>query len=362
MKKPVRILLIAAFVLLIALAEPVWLAIGGQDANTENRTLEALPTLSAETWTTFAEDFTAWFNSHLPFRSALVRLHTFINYQLGSSDNEDVILGREDWLFYNSAADGDPMANYRGEGLLTDDQLRQIADNMTALRDDLAARGAAFVIVIAPNKSRVYSEYLPDSYGDPAEMYVARQVTEYLAENTDLTVLWLYDDLMAAKETLGGRLLYHKADTHWNMLGAYVGTARLLNTLGVDAAPAETLEIAETENTICDLAGLLNLQDIFMTQETDYTLPAVPTGSGTQDENEILRGGVGDDQRSVLFLKDSYGNMVFPYLCGRFASVAAARWEVYEPAVVTDSRPDIVILECVERNIPRCLGSAYPVE
>ena len=58
MSKKSIVILIAAFVVLVLLAEPVWLLLGIEETNTENRTLEALPTLTAENYTAFPSAFT----------------------------------------------------------------------------------------------------------------------------------------------------------------------------------------------------------------------------------------------------------------------------------------------------------------
>ena len=65
-------------------------------------------------------------------------------------------------MFYSFVSDGDPVSCYMGTNLLTEDDLKAIADNCVSQRDFLAEQGKEFVIFIAPNKERIYSEYMPD--------------------------------------------------------------------------------------------------------------------------------------------------------------------------------------------------------
>lgn len=62
------------------------------------------------------------------------------------------------------------------------------------------AQGKEFVIFIAPNKERIYYEYMPAQYGLPADNYGALQIYNYLKSNTDLKVVYPYAEIMDAKQ------------------------------------------------------------------------------------------------------------------------------------------------------------------
>ena len=89
-------------------------------------------------------------------------------------------MGKDGWLFYNNQNDGDPLAQYKGKCLFSNEELELIADNLSVTQVNLAKEGREFVLFIAPNKERVYSEYMPEYYGEPAEIYAALQVITYL--------------------------------------------------------------------------------------------------------------------------------------------------------------------------------------
>lgn|GEM_PF-5871751 len=83
---------------------------------------------------------------------------------------------QDDWLFYANTSDGDPISCYQGTNLFSEEDLKNIVQNCINQRDFLEVQGKEFAIFIAPNKERVYSEYMQDKYGEPAENYRALQV------------------------------------------------------------------------------------------------------------------------------------------------------------------------------------------
>ena len=211
---------IILFLLLLTAPSFVWKSIENNMSivSVENRALAEKPTLNIKNIDEYPQNMEAYINDHLPFRNIMITLKNNFDYCFFSStSNNKVIIGKEEWLFYNSVSDGDPIACYKGENLLSESQLKQIANNLTITKDNLATQGCQLVIFIAPNKERVYSEYMPNYYGVPATEYQAKQIVDYINQNTDVSIVYPYERLMEVKDELGSsRPLYYKADTHWN--------------------------------------------------------------------------------------------------------------------------------------------------
>ncbi len=190
MKKSVQYFYIAIFFILVMVPVLLYSVIGKKLDTTsyENRKLATMPALSVKTVSTFPSSFENYFNDNLPFKNQLVFLNGLFDYKIfKTSSSESVIVGKKGWLFYKGAQvnDEDPVSDYNGSNLFTDDQLKAISKNMLAARDELASRNIDFVIMIAPNKERVYSEYMPAAYGKPAAWGRMAQVVDYLRNNTD---------------------------------------------------------------------------------------------------------------------------------------------------------------------------------
>ena len=54
------------------------------------------------------------------------------------------------------------MVDYYGEVRFDEDELKAMAEGINEAADFYAARGAKYLIVIAPNKEGIYSEYMPE--------------------------------------------------------------------------------------------------------------------------------------------------------------------------------------------------------
>lgn len=354
-----RRIILASFILLICLPWLLWLLPGSvlPSENHENRRLADMPKLRPGTYRRFASDFSDYLNDSMPFRNELVALNSGIDYYLfRTSPTSKVLLGKDGWLFYNNPGDGFSLDDYQGNNLLTEEELARIAENCVRQRDTLASLGKPFLIFIAPNKERVYSEYMPSWCGEPAEHYRALQVYSYLTEHTDLRVLYAYDELMRAK-SLVGEPLFYRTDTHWNAVGAYVGSRLLLRELGIALPGIESGQIgvlAQGGHT-GDLANLMNLGSRLSSGDPEYLVSGYPTHRLSEPDGDILTDfdctAADADERKLYVLRDSFAIAMYPYLASQFRESSFRHYshDLHEDLLEKD--PDIVVLEIVERKL-----------
>ena len=113
-----------------------------------------------------------------------------------SKENLDINLNSVD-------IDAETAKENRAAGVvLNEKQLAKIKDNMMKTKENLQKDGIAFAIIIPPNKERVYPEFMPWYYKAPAPDYAALQIYRYLKENTDVSIVYPYEELMKAKKLL----------------------------------------------------------------------------------------------------------------------------------------------------------------
>ncbi len=370
--KPLQILYVLLLAVLILIPGVLFLLIRGHmdTGNYEERSLSPLP-YSQEandaglvtTPETFPAQFENWFYEHLTFRNQLLTLHGLTEYKLlKTSSSQSVIVGKDGWLFYKGAqvADEDPIGDYRGTDLFTEEELQKIAANFTAARDELAARGSDFVIYIAPNKERVYSEYMPDMYGEPASYGTMQQVVDYLSANTDLKVVCGYEDLMAFRAENPDTDLYYKYDTHWNNLGAYIGSERLVNALGYDFTPLEYVEIEDRHTGSYDLARLIHLGST-LNDCPNYVISGYtphPMETVSEDNGKVFRYRTTDGTApggKLFVIGDSFSTMMSPYLACHYQSGYMTFYYHYSHGQLLREEPDAVVYETVERYIGNML-------
>lgn len=351
---------IGAFFFMICCAQPFWLIARKQisSENYENRTPADKPVFSIETIEEYPAAWEAYFNDRLPFRNQLIRLNSRIEYYVfQNSSNRNVIKGRNGWLYYNSFTDDNPMESYKGMKLFTKEELSCIADNLEYTKSVLKEQGIEFVLFIAPNKERIYSENMPEYYREPTQDYRVKQVVDYLQNYTDIRVVYPYEELMEAKEKYPQRL-YYRLDTHWNYIGGYVGVSALVKELGIQMPPLETLTITETEPTICDLADMINLRADLNT-DADYILSGYDEYHLVTEKHD-MRGEyiyhcTDADQRKLFMVRDSFADAMSEFLASQFDASYMVHYEQYSRALIDQEKPDIFVYELVERRIYKLL-------
>ncbi len=358
-RKPGPIILLISTFIIIILSRMVWFVVESSlnSTNQEKRVLASKPSLTMENYSSYSAEYTSYFNDNLPFRNYLITLNSAIDYFIfGRSSTTQVIIGKEGWLFYARQDDGDPLACYKGINLYTTDELERIAQNCISQRDYLESEGKEFIILIAPNKERIYPEYMPDQYGVPAERYAALQVYEYLKKHTNLRIIYPYKDLLDAKANLS-EPVYYKTDTHWNYIGGYIAACALLQEVGIDMPQVTDSSITISKSGVIsgDLIGLLGLGDLSHFSDLEYLVEGYNLHSRIELENifeeRIYYHSTGSDPRRIYVIRDSFGSQIAPYIGSQFNdSCLRYRWS-YSYDDYKEFNPDIVVFETVERYI-----------
>lgn len=346
--------LIALFFLLLIFPLLFWLAFGGRFAgeNYEKRALADLPTLSMETVADFPKDFEAYFSDHLPFRNQLISAYSSLSVNLlRTSSSPHVILGKKGWLFYKND-DDDPTSYYLSRKRYTDMTFKGLLeDHLIPAQQELAQRGVEFVLMIIPNKERVYPEYMPDTYGPPSDYYTAEALVRYIRENSDIHVVFPYEDLLAAKPDIDVPL-YLLTDTHWNMIGGYIGARALMTELGLSLPEAQALPITDGEPFAGDLVAQLGLSETMQT-DTQYRFADWPRKDcitlNDKSTNDYRLQSEGGDSRRLMIRRDSFCENMADYIGAQFADSYMIHANNYTRAAFEDYQPDIYVMETIER-------------
>lgn len=326
-------------------------------SNYENREKAPAPNLTIDNYYRFSRKYTKYFNDNIPFRNNLITVNSSIDYFIFKKSSSDyVIVGNDNWLFYNRIDDGDPISCYKGTNLLSESELQTIAQNCVNQRDFLSEQGIEFVIYIAPNKERIYSEKMPSQYGEPAKNYQALQIVNYLRKNTDLRVVYPYDELMKAKTKIPYNIWY-KTDTHWNLLGGYVGASALLKELGIEmpAIDSDRIQIKTGDDFSGDLSAMLNLKSQLKFADKEYFITGYNTHGMKNIEwdfdNMISYSAINADPRTIYVERDSFSSNMSSYIGSQFNNTYLRHKRTYSYDDFDYCNPDIFVYETVERNI-----------
>lgn len=293
----------------------------------------------------FTNDISDYFADNFAFRQNLIDLNSKImTMVLSTSPVEKVVFGKDGWLFFS-----DTLGDYLGTSGMTRREVYSAARSLYLMQEYSEGQGAAFLFVPVPNKNTVYGEYMPyeRAAGDSS---LVRLFGELEGQGVK------YIDLRKAFER--EEILYLKADSHWNMLGAAIAADTINAALNV-----KTVFESEMSFTAAAESG-----DLF---EMLY-----PTSNWTEPDYEYLPGFGFEYQSmfrsaedisiatvrdgatgSLLMFRDSFGNSLYSFMAESYGSAFFSRANS-RLDFIEQKQADFVIVELVERNLAYLIGYA----
>lgn len=354
--------------------------LGARPVAFENRALAEFPSVS-DGWE-FFPGFTTWAVDHLPLRDHAVEANAAAAESLfgeassfGAGGGEGPLVGspsaEEDEVAatYHHVLQGeDGWLYYGGDVEELCEPTRSIEETFERL-DRLAAAvessGRRFVLVVAPDKSTVVPEHLPDAYyGQECATERRDDFWSAVRARPPAGYVDLRDDL-AAEQDRTGEPVYRQTDTHWTSGGAAIYAEGLAEALDPDLWNGTEVVDAGTARVTGDLGALLGLprEDEFAAVEVRR--PGVePVGRAELDWPELPYSPVTLTNRTTgaplfeppaLVLGDSFTSASTQALGGIFADVTILHGQVAigYPEVVARlmAEAEVVVYEVVERTI-----------
>ena len=277
-------------------------------------------------------------NKLIAFNSELTSLLTGGTYM----ESTQVLLGKNNWLFYKTELDGHPLWDYMGINHFTDDELAAIAANLVSMRDGFNALGVDFYVTALPNKEIIYEEYMPDTVARVDTVSRAEQLADYIWDNTDLVYVYPKQALLDAKAE--GQI-YYQTDTHWNQKGAFVGMQQLMHeAYGVEAKDLDSVSFDITSNDLAgDLAVIGGVADKYNI-DTTYVFDA-DTADKAQYRDEV-----------ALVVGDSFSGFLSTIAKGYYKEVHWIYTKDFTMSMLDEYDADVVIWESVERYMETFLN------
>ncbi|MBR5513457.1 MAG: hypothetical protein IKV85_05670 [Ruminococcus sp.] len=324
------------------------------DAAKEKRELAKFPSLVQEGKinVNFFDEFETYFSENFAFRQQLVnadgRLKSALTH---TSANDDVIVGKDGWLYYNET-----ISDFQRINTLKIREINGIANNLRIIDKYCKIKGADFIFFSAPNKNTLYPENMPYNYIQTDKKSNLENLTETLSADD------FYMDMKSQLEALNSSTaLYHKTDTHWNNFGAYAAHTMLMNKLGKGSCGVGNGWYTANDR-LGDLAAMLypveDAKDMQLHNDYEYEYTYTSRFRGLDDvsittENLNAAG-------NLIMFRDSFGEAILPYMAEQFATAEFSRAVPYNLTKVKEG--DSVIIELVERNLGNLLKSAPVME
>ncbi len=290
---------------------------------------------------TVLDECADYMEDRFALRQHMISLWSLLNERLlHTSTEEQVILGEDGFLYFSETLD-----DYTGVSL-TDTQLEQIAVRLAALQQQLEAEGKAFVFTIAPNKNSLYPEHMPKRYQNRHENSNAVRLEPYL-EQAGVNYANLFSPLSA-------ELLYYRTDTHWTPRGAALGADTILAALGREsdyfshAFAQSGLHKGDLYEMLYPAFAGREAETVDLTGLFYTALTETNKGHAITIRTESERGA-----GKLLCYRDSFGIALYPYLADAFETAIFSRTADYDLSRFAAAEYDTVVLEIVERNLPR---------
>ena len=293
----------------------------------ENRYLKKFPKVTVEQIASgkLMENLADYTADHIVGRDLWVALQAWCERLSGKQENNNIYFGKHETLLNRL----DPPAP---------EKLEQAAGYVNAFAENL---DIPVYFGLIPSSAAIWADRLPKGAPTADEQAI---IADFYAELNCQTVN-LYDALWQRRD----RDLYYRTDHHWTSLGAYYGYASLMESMGLEPVPLDSLSpvtVAEDFNgTSFSGSGVRWLTpDSIQTYVPDDGLEVISYFTGQPEQGSLyveenlakkdkysyFLGGnqplcviktQNTDAPKLLLVRDSYSDSLAPFLTRNFSEI-----------------------------------------
>lgn len=268
--------------------------------------------------------------------------------------------GKDDWLFLGNAY-RDTVAKHKLAITPSEKEINAVREDFLNIAKKGAKYNTKVVLIVGPDKSSVYQEYLPDKLVPSSKKY-SDFFFDQLKDVKNLTVYNPTNDFIRLKRTEG--LLYWRTNTHWNNKGSFFAYLGLAELIGL---PTPQVEFIPGPIHSGDLIAISKLKDFPLHTGDDWKIiwkdDPVLTTSYIKDKKKTAFGKAAVvtnekplSNKYVWVAGDSFTNSLKKYFNATFKEVRyIGHWSRELKDLPTnlekaDRKPDMIIVVRVERS------------
>lgn len=291
----------------------------------ENRKLSQMPILSLKSYidTSFSSDYEKYINDQFFLRNNWIDLKSRIEYLLGKRENNDIIFGKENYLFKKFTTFNDEMLKNNLNSIIT------FTNNYNKEVD----------FFIIPNSYAIYDELTPRYLPLVDQLSLINSINSYLSlkSNDHINTINVAEELLKNKDDY----IYYKTDHHWTSYGAYLAYLAYMDYLGLEIVDINNLEKITINNflgtyynrskyfkadsdfiTYYNILGLhieidgkeqLSLMNLDKFKGSDKYSAFLWGNNGL---TKVINENISEERKgsSILIFKDSYANSFIQFL------------------------------------------------
>lgn len=269
--------------------------------------------------------------------------------------------GNEDWLFLGDKYDKS-LSKLKLTITPSDNDLEITKQKFQEIVNVGDKFNTKIVLFVAPNKSSVYSEFIPKKIVPSSQTYI-KYFTDKLNEIKKLTVYNPTEYMIENKNTEG--ILYWKTDTHWNEKGAFVAYKGFAELIGIPLPQVNFTQSTRThKGDLIEISNLIDFPlhvqdnwDVFFKDDIKLTIEEIQDEQKTSfgiakvvyNKNPIVN-------KIVWVVGDSFTNSLMQYFNATFKEVRyVGHWsqklsnlpnELHNAVI----KPDMIVIIKVERS------------
>ncbi|QWD68084.1 acyltransferase family protein [Polynucleobacter sp. VK25] len=267
--------------------------------------------------------------------------------------------GKEDWLFLGVADNA--MAKLKLSVIPFEGEVEATSKAFSEIAQKAAQFNTQLVLIVGPDKSSIYPEYLPDDLVPSTKKYSSFFLDE-LKKIPHLVVCDPTDDLLRLKNSEG--ILYPRTDTHWNNKGSFLTYSECSRRLNLPIPEVEFRQGALYKGDLISTYKIENFPlhpgdswDVVWKNQPALSEKEIKDEQKTAFGSTVVVSNANPlSSKYVWVVGDSFTSALRQYLNATFKEVRyVGHWseklkELPADLEKADRKPDMIVIVRVERS------------
>ncbi len=303
------------------------------------------------------------FQDNLYKKDFLIEKANLLRIKMGNRVFPVVLLGKDGWMHYT----GDGELNYF-QNIRKMKNEKDLVKKLITLNQYLKSQGITLLIVVAPDKSTIYPDKLPEQIKSLSTQSWLDSLISFSEDKKNMPVI--VDLRPALRTARQDQDVFYKTDTHWNGYGAFAAYTTIINALGSsypELKPYEAadlnLKLVTTGPDIRDTPRMMGVNTItesssFFASKKPFVQTLHPVSYFGYNQFSSIQDS---KLPTLLMFHDSQGaHYLNDYLSMNFGKSHFIHYlsmpEYLTQESIQQFKPDVIVIEIVERGLEQLDG------